>query len=371
MPGLNHRGLLKRVAREFRDFGPMKDEKFLGCLGCTGVAALIVLLFPAAALLGLFLGIVPGLFLGISPSVFVYLVLWWGLRWTAEKIEVLAGFDPDARLARWFASLAAVAIVAIFAIMIPVIVNAPFQQQIGQLQASDVPPSGDIKLPAVVAVELPKSFSGRDNAPYCEEICLRLLYNGVVSRVIAAEILPDGRIEPASSYRIERRIQCPKPDFPILRIVWPGEFRAEPGIKPTGTEERVRARISAGECLVREAGRIDDAETIISLREVKKGANRFRSPWSFRLDTVSARRLEIIEADGRVLYRRTEVTAEPLIVPLITTAEAGFLTTVTYSGWARTRTEVSPLGPNGRDILPSLLGEAARSPDLPDATRSQ
>jgi hypothetical protein len=346
------------------------DTRFLGCLGCTGVAAVIVLLYPAAALIGFWMGILPGIFLGIAPSLFVYLVAWRGLRWIALKIEAFAGFDPEARPARWAANLVAIVVVALVAIAIPLAINAPLKQQIAQLQATDAQPPGNIKLPAVVVVELPKFYEGTPSkAPYCEAICLRLLYNGAVSRVIAAEILADGKIEPASSFRIERRDQCPKPDFPRSRIVWPGEWRVERGNKPIGIEDRVRARISAGECLVREEGRVEDADAVISFREIKRGFERFRGPWKLHLDTVGARRLEIIGANGSVLYRRTEVSAEPLVVPLTTSTEAGLLTTVTYSGCARRKLEISPLGPHGRDILPGLLGEASRPPDLPDTTR--
>lgn len=345
------------------------DKRFLGCLGCTGVAAIVVLLFPAAALIGYFMGIVPGIFLGVSPALFVYLVIWWVLRWVTLKIASFAGFDLNARMVRWTANIVAIAIIAAVAIMTPVAINAPLQQQIAELQATDVQLPSPIKLPAIVAVELPKIYvRGQGKPPYCEGLCLRLLFNGVVSRVIAAEIGPDGNIEPASSYRLERRDQCPQLDFTALPIVWPGERWVEKG-RPAGMENRVRARVSAGECLVREVGRIEDAEAVISFRELKKGLARFRGPWTLRLDTVSAKRLEIIETGGRVLYRRTEVTAEPLMVPLITTAQAGLLTTVTYTGWARATTEASPLGPNGRDVLPGLLGDAARPPDFPDAAR--
>ena len=344
----------------------MVDTRFLGCLGCTGVAAVIVLLYPAAALIGLMLGILPGIFLGAAPVLFVYLVAWWGFRWLVVKGEMVAGFDPRTRLVRWMANLLAAGIILAFAIMIPRTVNAPLAQEIEELQITDVQPPGIIKLPAIVAVELPKRYeSSHGGGPYCEALCLRLLYNGVVSRVIAAEIRPDGKIEPASSYRIERRDQCPKPDLPNSLIVWLGELHAEGGVRSMGIKDRVRARISAGECLVRGAGRVEDADAVISFREIKKGIGSFQGPWNLRLDTVGARRLEIVEADGRVLYRRTEVTAEPLIVPLLSTAAAGFLTTVTYSGWARSKTETSTLGPNGRDILPGLLGEGSRLPDQP------
>jgi hypothetical protein len=344
------------------------DRRFIGCLGCTGLAAIVVLLFPAAALIGFMMGILPGIFLGAAPSLFFYLIAWWGVRWLALKIETAAGFDPNMPLVRWVANFVAIGIVLAVTVIVPRTVNAPLEQEVAELQATDVA-SGPVKLPAIVAVILPKFYSMTGDAPHCEAICLRLLYNGVVSRVIAAEIGYSGKIETAASYHIERRDQCPNPNLRDSLVVWPGEIRAEGGVRPAGPLDRVRARISAGECLIRGTGRIEDADAVISFREMKKGASKFSGPWKLRLDTASARRLEVTEADGRVLYRRTEVTAEPLSVPLHSVAAAGFFTTVTYAGWARNEIEHSPIGPQGRDVLPGLLGEASRTPDPPDATR--
>ena len=137
-------------------------------------------------------------------------------------------------------------------------INTPYEQEIAQLGATDVQSPGVIKLPAIVAIELPKSSHGgpRGEGPYCEALCLRLLYNGVVSRVIAAARFHDGTIELAS-YRIERRINaqgliCRAPD----RVGRRSSAWSDAG--PKGVKQRVEARISAGECLVRDAGRIED-----------------------------------------------------------------------------------------------------------------
>src|SRR5262249_51548742 len=162
------------------------------------------------------------------------------------------------------------------------------------LQATDVAPSDVIKLPAVVAIELPKFSQGaRGEGPFCEALCLRLLYNGVVSRIISVARFPDGKTELAG-YRIERREQCPKADLPRPLIVWPREHLAG----PKRVEERVQARIAAGECLVREAGRIEDAGVVIAFRVAKAGISPFREPWNLWLDSADAKRLEIVEADG-------------------------------------------------------------------------
>jgi hypothetical protein len=350
----------------------LAPRPFLRFLGCTGVATLIVMAYPASAMLGLLMGGLPGLFLGVAPSLFVYLVVWWGLKWLALKLAMVAGFDPATSQVRRIANLVPVAILLVVVFKIPDMLNAPHEQEIAQLQATDLQPPGLVKLPAIVAIELPSSsHSGRrGEGRYCEALCLRLLYNGAVARVIAAARFPDGKKIELASYRIERRDQCPKPDLPRTLIVWPGQHLALRDTQSMRVEDRVQARISAGECLVREAGRIEDADTVISVRNVKEGADIFQGPWNPWLDTVGARRLEIVEADGRVLYRRTEVTAALMSTPLRSTAGGGLLTSVTYAGWARYRADTQPLGPDARDILPGLLGEeASRPPDLPDTVR--
>jgi hypothetical protein len=306
----------------------------------------------------------------LGASLFIYLVAWWGLQWLAVKLGEVVGLDSGIWY-RWTANLVPAGIILVLAFAIPLVINAPHERKITQLQATDVQSSGIIKLPAVVAIDLPKASHTRGwgVGPFCEALCLRLLYNGVVSRVVAVARWPDGKVELAS-YGIERRDLCPKVDLPRTLIVWLGEHRASGGTRRMRVEDRVQARIAAGECLVRDAGRIEDAGTIISVRNVKPGLDVFRGPWNLWLDTVNAQRLEIAETDDRVLYRRTEINAALLAEPLRSTAGGGFFTTVTYAGWARRQVVTQPLGPDGRDILPGLLGEeASRPPDLPDTVR--
>jgi hypothetical protein len=348
----------------------LAHSRFLYYLGCVGVAALIVMAFPVTAVFGLFLGIVPGIILGLTPSLFIDLLAWGTLRWLVLNLATLAKLNPASRQVRWTANLVPVAILMVLAFAIPRMINAPHEQEIAQLQATDVEPSDVIKLPAVVAIELPKFWLGaRGEGPFCEALCLRLLYNGVVSRVISIARSPNGTTELAS-FRIERRDQCPKPDLPRSLIVWPRQH-LEMGTGPKSVENRVKARIAAGECLVREAGRVEDAGLVIAFRSAKAGVSPLRQPWNLWLDSADAKRLEIVEADGRVLYRRTQITAELLSAPLRSTAGGRLLTSVTYMGWAYRVVNIQPLGPDGRDVLPTLLGkEASRPPDVPESVRS-
>ena len=147
----------------------MAHKRFLRFLIGTGVAALIVVANPVVATLGWLLGGLPGLILGAAPSLFVYLAVWWGLKWLALKLATVAGFDPATWQVRWTANLVPVAIVLFFAFKIPVMINTPQEQEIAQLEATDVQYPGVIKLPAIVAIELPKSSHGgpRGEGPYC------------------------------------------------------------------------------------------------------------------------------------------------------------------------------------------------------------
>jgi len=348
----------------------LTHSRFLYFLGGTGVAALIVMAFPVTAVFGLFLGILPGIILGLTPALFIYLLVWGALRWLALKFATVAGFNSESWQVGWMASLVPVAILMIVAFRIPETINAPHEQEIAQLEATDVQPPDVIKLPATVAIELPSFSYGRrrSEGPFCEALCLRLLYNGVVSRVIAVARFHDGT--EVAGYRIERRDQCPKPDLPRSLIVWPQQH-LKMGTGPRSVEQRVEARMAAGECLVREAARIEDAGMVIAVRSIKAGTSSLRKPWSLWLDTVNAKRLEVSEADGRVLYRRTQITAELLSAPLRSTAGGGLLTSVTYVGWAYRVVNIQPLGPDGRDILPALLGkEASHPPDVPNTVHS-
>jgi hypothetical protein len=347
----------------------LANKYFLRFLGVTGVATIIVLVMPASVVIGMLLGGLPGLFLMIAPTLFMYLAPWWGLKWLVLKLGIIAGFDAASWPLRCTAILLPIAPILLAAFKIPAMINAPREQEIVQLQASDVKPAGIIKLPATVAIELPASsrsdFRRRELRPSCEALCLRLLYNGAVSRVIAAARFPDGRIEQVS-FRIERRDQCPEPELPYKLITWLGEGNNG----PYGIAGNVQARIAAGECLVRDAGRIEEADAIVSVRHVKVGDGFVESQWNLWLDLLNAQRLEIIEAGGRVLYRYTQVHAALLAAPLRWTTSFGLLSTAIVSGWVRRDVSTPSIGSDGRDVLPGILGaEVTRPPDPPETAR--
>ena len=335
-----------------------KERGFLGCLGCTGVAAIVVLLFPIAAFLGFMAGILPGLFLAVAPSLFVYMVCWRCLKWLCARGGAAAGFGATGFWSGRLIDFAAVVPIIAIAIILPMAINTDIEREALTLQLTDKISTGPIDLPDIVAIDLPWRFTRFGYVASCEAICLRLLYNGAVSRVLA--VVYDGlaRKQVVASYRIERRPQCPDPKLENGFVVWSGEGGR-------GVTAPVRARIAAGDCLIREDGTLSEARATISFRQIKSAESSFQHPWTLKLDTLAGFRLEIVTADGRVLYRQTEIRAHPLSVPLRTTASGGRSTTSTYVEWSRTRLNRAPLGPDGRDVLPRLLGDAARLPDLP------
>jgi hypothetical protein len=336
-----------------------------------GVSAGLAVAIPQLAFIGFLFGIVPGIFLSVAPAVFAYSLAWWSARAALLAIAKRSGLDPDRKfVSPMFGVLAAISI-ALPAVLVPQSINASTMEKAAELRADDHDHAGPIALPSIVAVLLASNTSkSADPKTFldCETLCQRLLYNKAVSRVIVAEApRPSGSNKhprPVAEYRIEQRDQCPTPALSNRDVVWPVDQRAR-------TVSRVRARIAAGECLIGEAGNIGAASLTITYRELKQGLRYFAHPWSPRLDTIQAYRLEIVDADGGILYRRTEVNADPLTTPLLSSVAAGFFTTVTYAGLARSHVEYSPLGPDGRDVLPALLGTASRPPDPPTPSEAK
>jgi hypothetical protein len=325
-------------------------------LAVTGALAAIAVAAPTLVMIGFFAGILPGIVLFAAPSVFLYALAWYLVRTGILIAGTAARFDSG----RWWfkvqAGTTAIPILIAAVFVPPRMINASVDRLVEEFQSEDQGTPQLISFPPMVAVSLPRSS---DKQPACDTLCQRLLYNGAATKIVMADSESPSKRSPVA-YWIERREICPAPVLASRDIVWPNDhlFRAK-RIPRTG----VRGRTAAGECLIDGPGRIEDASLLISYRHIKKGVSALGHPWSMTLDTISANRLEVSNAVGDVLLRRTEVTSEPLLMPLLIEMRAGLLTTVTYAGWARTKRVSSPLGPHGRDVLPALLGEAGRVPE--------
>jgi hypothetical protein len=337
------------------------SHRFTAYLGCTGIVAVLVIAFPGIVLFGLLAGVVPGILLGITPSLFCYSLAWWATRALVLKAAAVRWAAPTSdvgrRALRTAAGGLAVVIVALPALLVPQVMNSSLAGRVAALRADDRDVAAPLAFPPVIAIALSDNYDWLHKQLFCETLCQRLLYSGSVSRVVVADAIPQRAV---GAFWIERRGQCPEPALPHSEVRWAVDFPLNRGDAP---EEQVRARIARGECLIQGAGSLDEAGVIIAFRKIKEGASIFANPWSLSLDTVAATRLEIVDREGRALYRRTEVKNQPLVVPLLIDARAGLLTSVTYVGWARSETTDGAIGPNGRDVLPGLLGPAARLSD--------
>jgi hypothetical protein len=332
-------------------------------LGIVGFAALTATAWPPIVLIGLLLGIVPGILLGLSPTLFLYSLLWWCIR---ELLAKLAGFariptyqNAGAGARRFILPILSAAILAIPAFLIPRAINARIDDATAALQVDDREPSTPVTVPPTVAIVMDRNYHWSARRPYCETLCLLLLYNSAASRVIVQDPAHPRAI---TAFSIERREQCPEMKNFHFDVTWKTDFPLRRGHTP---EERVRARMTAGECLIESEGRLEDAVATISYRSLKKGMSVFEHSWAIQADTADVNRLEITGANGAVMYRRTEVATQRLATPLQIGTAAGFLTTVIYAGWARSKLTVAEIGPHGRDVLPLVLGATVRTPDGP------
>lgn len=217
-----------------------------------------------------------------------------------------------------------------------------------------------VHVPRVVAVVLPSDL-GIDGL--CETLCQRLLYNHAAQRVIVTvEKMPgSGKAGKAPRmFSIEHRRDCPDPPVSADEVVWPHDGGAR-------VLNRVRSLVAMGECLVETApAAIDKVQLTIAYRIVSEKWWVFMKPWVLPIDTIGANRVELIDAEGQVFYRRTEVRAGLLMQPLTVTAGMSLLSSVRYIGWARRDVKYSEVDLNGRKVLADLLGSAARPPDPPE-----
>jgi hypothetical protein len=334
------------------------SSRFTVYLGCTGIVALLVIAFPGIVLAGLFAGAVPGILLAITPSLFCYSLAWWCARALVLRVAtprcIASTSDAGRRALRTAAGGIAVVIVAVPALLVPHAINSSLAESVAALRADDREVEGPVTLPPVTAIVLSDSYDRLKKKLFCETLCQRLLYSGSVSRIVVADGLPARAV---GAFWIERRDRCPEPALPRSEVRWVVDFPLKRGEAP---EQQVRDRVARGECLIQGTGTLEEAGATIAFRKISKPHSIFAAPWRLWLDTVAASRLDFVDREGRTLYRRTEVKTKPLVVPLLVETRAGLLTSVTYAGWARSENTYAQIGPHGRDVLPNLVGPAAK-----------
>jgi hypothetical protein len=335
--------------------------RFAGWLGCVGILGILALAFPGLVLVGFVAGFVPGVMLTAAPNLFLYSLPWWIVRELILRACERLGLAPNGKYAQralyGVAALAALILVLAVGIAVPKTVNIRTDAEIAALRSDDRDVQRPIELPATVAL-VSRDFSDYRQQVFCSRLCQALLFNHAVSRVIVADTAVAKAV---GAFLIEKRDQCDKLPAPMLDSAL---YVKQPYVKGMMFDDRIKARMAAGECVVRAPGMLAEAGVIFSWLDAKRGMSPFGKDWSLDLDTVSAKRLEVAEMNGTLLFRHTEIVAKPLTVPLGIITVAGFFTTVRYAGWARSNLTASDYW-RGIELLPKLFGDAIRMPDFP------
>jgi len=164
------------------------------------------------------------------------------------------------------------AIVATPAVLVPYLINVRAEDAAQSLRAGDREPENLVALPPVVALVIEGNYNWSKQKPFCETLCLRLLFNSMVARVIAVD---PARGSATSAFWIERRESCPERANFNFGVRWKTDF---PFVRGDTPEDRVRARIAGGECLLEGDGRPEEAAMTISYRTVQEGINILARP---------------------------------------------------------------------------------------------
>jgi hypothetical protein len=290
---------------------------FANWLLATGIAAAIALLAPTFVIVCAItiIGLPVALALAFAPLVFLISFGSWFMH---RKLKVGAmGYVIGAGAT------------ALLLTVPPHFVNAEMRARAAAFVAGD---QGDMTSPPRVAVLAIRRDSGgwfsNSEAP-CDGLCMRLLLEGRVTRVIPFAGKPSEPIDPAMrfiSFRMERRARCPNlklstdnemPDY------WTGNVKILSSYK---AHERMQAEIGRGHCLIQETVPLAVANAVISHGVVHRGLSSKGAGLDPFADTLTAYRSSVHLRQGgsfRETYRRTQTKAYPLSFILAPTVDVG------------------------------------------------
>lgn len=291
------------------------EQTCLTALLSITVLAWAALAFPALVVIGFFLLILPGLILAFSPAIALYGWLF------AAPYAFLRTIGLTWRGAALFAVLMPIA----FGLGLSAQSNAETRAALAAAIATDVRPSQPLPIGGTVALLRDDRTGGwhqGDNG--CDDLCLRLLYNGNARIVYLGQ---HGR--PGRAFTIERRAVCPP--FVLSQDVlkwhgWPSRSSGGRGIDwppLPGLKEVVEARVAGGDCLVRISGVIRPDWTIERIAFPRSGGD---DRWSMAAGKVQGERLTVYRRYGSGMQqvgRFTNAYASILSVPLLPTMVGG------------------------------------------------
>lgn len=316
--------------------------------------ALAALATPGLVVIGFFLLILPGLILAISPAIALYGWLF------AAPYATLRSFG----LAGWRAALVALLVPLAFGFGRPAPSNAETRANLAVASTGDIRPARPLSIGGTVALVRDDNTGGwhkGDNG--CDDLCLRLLYNGNVKIVYLGQL-----DRPGLAFTIERRPVCPPFVFSqdVLKWhSWPSRASGNKGMDwppPPGLKEVVEARIAGGDCLVRISGTIRPDWTI---ERIALARHHGEKPWSMAAGEAHGERITVYRREGTKMTpaaRFTNAYASALSVPLM--PELG-----NKSGWSWGHTIIGDSRWDW-DSVTALRSLVAFNPDIPEGTSS-
>ncbi|QKC83365.1 hypothetical protein [Mesorhizobium sp. NZP2077] len=284
-----------------------------------GALALVCLLFPALAIIAAFslIGAPIAFAMPIIPPIFIFVVL---VRLFNRMLGEGAAFG-------WLKSFACAA--ALLAV-IPLAVNVMLELRARSYVSKDIDQLKGPLSATTLAVRAAADPGLLRTDTLCNDFCLRALLSGTIKRLIVVEANNVGEaINPAAvgkAFRMERRDACP------AMKLGPGAYpiRGE-GEKPTYgraiAADRMLLQIASGNCLVEENAKLGEADTIVSIGQIKHGENAYAAGLNPLADTVQADRISVsVRSDNayREVYRRTGVVTYMLFPLLLPTYVGGY-----------------------------------------------
>lgn len=311
----------------------------------TGVAAAVAVFVPSLVVLGFFLLIVPGLILSLMPTAFlwgaIFSVIWWSAR---------------AIVGAWTAALLAFVATVAVVIAVPWYANNVRQLQIDMLRADDRDAAGPIPLRGVVRFERTawivaqmddpewqarlaaataekRRIDWRERPVACDAMCAAALFTPGIEAVIVAPMLRPGdkprAPDRASEFWIDRTPGCAG-SLPVHEPA--GHYDGFGDIRIV--RDGWRIRISQGHCIRRRAV-TRQADFTVSIADWFFPDRIQSATWSLTSPQMSVLRLEVRDATGGTLLRRTRVDTKKLS-PVLWIEGNGDLQNFRFD-WAGTR----------------------------------
>jgi hypothetical protein len=330
----------------------LEKTGLIALLGVTALA-LAALAFPSLVVIGFFLLIVPGVILAFAPAVALYGWLF------AVPYAALRSFG----LGWWKAALVALLVPLAFGWGRPAQTNATTRANLAAAVATDIRPAQPLPIGGSVALVRDESTGGwheGDNS--CDDLCLRLLYNGNARTVYIGQLGRTGM-----AYTIERRPVCPRFAYTTDAEKWhswPSPAAGRAGANFTaklGLKEVVEARVAGGDCLVQVGGRIRPDWTI---ERVAFPRDNSHNDWSMAAGAVQGERITVYRREStgmKLVGRFTNAYAAIITVPL-TPAMVGGIENSRWT-WGRTTVGESRWDWDSVTALRSLVAFDAEIPE--------